>query len=486
DGGSFMADELSALDATAQADLVRKHQASPAELVDHAIAAIERVNPQINAVIIPLFEKARAQAQGRSLPDGPFRGVPILLKDLICGTQGDPLYNGMRLLKEMAFVASHDSYLATKFRAAGFICIGRTNTPELGLNGTTEPEAFGPTRNPWDLQRSSGGSSGGSAAAVTARMVSVGHGGDGGGSIRVPASECGLVGLKPSRGYVSWGPELGDCWHGFATQGVMTRSVRDTAGVLDAIAGNMPGDPYAAPARARPFLLEVSASPGALRIGLIKQRPVSSTSLHPDCVEAVEHTARLLESLGHHVEESYPAALDDAGLIEHVTTIVASDTAATLVQMGTSLGRKVTPKDVEPATWQIATTGFALSAEQYLNAVSWVHSWSRRMASWWDSGFDLLLTPTIAEPPVLLGTFTGTPEDALSGFRRALQMACFTPAYNATGQPAISLPLHWNGAGQPIGIQLVAAFGRDDLLIRIAGQLEQAQPWAQRRPPICA
>ena len=237
-----MKGELTNLDATEQAELVRRKEVSPLELVDAAITRIEKVNPQLNAVITPLFDKARAQAQegrGSSLPDGPFRGVPFLLKDLVCATGDDPLYEGMRLLRDARFVAPYDTYLAAKFRAAGFICLGKTNTPELGLNGTTEPEAFGPSCNPWNATRSTGGSSGGSAAAVASRMVAVAHANDGGGSIRIPASECGLVGLKPSRGRVSLGPDMGDAWHGLAIEHVVTRSVRDSAAVLDAICGNM-------------------------------------------------------------------------------------------------------------------------------------------------------------------------------------------------------------------------------------------------------
>jgi len=244
--------ELSVLDATAQAELVRGRKVSPLELVEAAIAQIEAVNPALNAVIIPLFEQARRQAQSPSLPDGPFRGVPLLIKDLFCQTKGDPYHAGMRLLRARGWAADHDSYLAARFRSAGLICVGRTNVPELGPIPTTEPQAYGPTHNPWDTTRSPGGSSGGSAAAVAAGMVPLAHGNDGGGSIRIPASACGLVGLKPSHGRTSLGPDAGDSWNGAVAEHVLTRSVRDTAAILDAVAGPMPGDPCVAPAPTRP------------------------------------------------------------------------------------------------------------------------------------------------------------------------------------------------------------------------------------------
>ncbi len=476
---------LSQLDATAQAELVRKKEVSPLELVDASIAAIERLNPQLNAVVLPLFERARAQAKDGPLPDGPFRGVPFLLKDLLCAAAGEPLTNGMRLLKNLKNTAPTDTYLAAKFRAAGFITLGKTNTPELGLNATTEPEAYGPTRNPWDITRSPGGSSGGSAAAVASRMVAVAHANDGGGSIRMPASECGLVGLKPSRGRVSPGPDFGDVWNGLAIEGVVTRSVRDTAGVLDAIAGNMPGDPYSAPPQRRPFVQEVGANPGKLRIGFMKRTPKGRVALHPDCVAAVEDAARLLQSLGHIVEESHPAALDESEYIDHFSNVVACHTVQTLEDISKLVGKTITQEDVELWTWSFAQRGFRLSAAQYLGEIQWLQVWARRVGQWWASGYDLLLTPTIAEPPPPLGTLVASKEDPTKGWNRLLDLMQFTPAYNITGQPAISLPLYWNAAGLPIGAQLVAALGREDALIQVAAQVEQAHPWAERKPPVC-
>jgi amidase len=392
----------------------------------------------------------------------------------------------MRLLRDARYVAPHDTYLAAKFKAAGFICLGKTNTPEMGLNATTEPEAYGPTRNPWDPSRSTGGSSGGSAAAVAAHMVAVAHANDGGGSIRIPASECGLVGLKPSRGRVSLGPDFGDAWHGFAIEGVVSRSVRDTATVLDAIAGNMPGDPYAAPPQRRPFIQEVGANLGRLRIGLMKRSPKGGAPLHADCVAAVEDAARLLESLGHRVEESYPAALDEQEYIEHFGDVVASHVVQWLGDIGRQVGKTVTSDDVESWTWAFAERGQRLSASQYLAAVHWLQVWTRRVAQWWADGFDLLLTPTIAEPPPPLGTLVPTADKPAQVWERLLALMQFTPPYNVTGQPAVSLPLYWNAAGLPIGTQLVAELGREDVLLQVASQLEQARRWQDRRPPICA
>ena len=480
-----MTDDLSNLDATAQAALVSSGQATPAELVDAAIERVERINPQLNAVITPLFESARAQAAGR-LPDGPFRGVPFLLKDLSCHSAGDPFHEGMAFLKERGWIEPEDTALARRFRAAGLVVVGKTNTPELGILPTTEPAAYGPTRNPWDTTRSTGGSSGGSAAAVAAGLVPVAHANDGGGSIRIPASECGLVGLKPTRGRVSSGPEFGDVMGGITCEHVVTRSVRDTAAILDATQGMEPGDPFTAPDPARPYLDEVGADPGALRIGIMSTAPLGQVSVHADCVAAVEATARLLESLGHQVEVSHPKALDDPDYTGHFITNWAAGAAWNLDYWTRRTGEEVTEADVEPLTWALADLGRSSTAAQWLWAREWLQANTREVASWWTDGFDLLLTPTIAEPPPPLGTFDSPPDNPLHGLFRAAELVPFTPPFNVSGQPGISLPMHWNDDGLPIGVQLVAAFGREDLLLRVASQLEAAQPWSQRRPAVHA
>ena len=481
-----MTDDLSHLDATAQAALVRGGEVSPSELVEAAIARIEAVNPQLNAVITPLYEGARAQAASASLPDGPFRGVPFLLKDLSAHSAGDPFHEGMAFLKKRSWTESEDTALAARFRAAGLVVVGKANTPELGILPTTEPAAYGPTRNPWDPTRSTGGSSGGSAAAVAAGLVPIAHANDGGGSIRIPASECGLVGLKPTRGRVSSGPEFGDVMGGLTCELVVSRSVRDTAAALDAVHGMEPGDPFTAPDPTRPFLDEVGAEVGALRIGVLTASPGGAVTVHPDCVAATEAAARLLESLGHHVEVSHPKALDHPDYTAHFITNWAAGSAWSLDYWSRRTGVEIGPEDVEPLTWALADLGRSSTAAQWLGAREWLQVNSREVAAWWTEGHDLLLTPTIAEPPPVLGTFDSPPDNPLHGLFRAAEVVPFTPPFNVTGQPAISLPLHWNADGLPIGVQLVAAFGREDLLLRVAAQLEAAQPWADRRPPIHA
>ena len=478
-----MAIDVTNLDATAQAELVRKGDVTAAELVDGAIERIERLNPKLNAVITPLFEKARALARAQLEP-GPFRGVPCLLKDLVCASAGDPLHMGMNLFKSLGFVSPDETYLARKFREAGFINLGKTNTPEMSLAATTEPLSYGPSRNPWNTDHSTGGSSGGSAAAVAARMVPAAHANDGGGSIRIPASECGLVGLKPSRGRVSLGPLAGEAWHGLAIEGVVTISVRDSAAMLDAISGPMPGDPYFAPPPVRPFAEEVGRDPGRLRIGLMTDLPGTKTQAHPECVRAVESAGKLLESLGHRVEYAHPDAYDDAEAIVHVKRLIDAHSAQTIDFIGQLLGRPITADDVEPYTWRFVVDGRKISASEYITSGDWVHAWTRRMAAWWAGGHDLLVTPTIAEPPPKLGDLGGPGGDPLKRWERNLEVIPYTPSFNATGQPAMSLPLHWSADGLPIGVHFVAAYAREDLLVKIAAQLEQAEPWADRRPPL--
>jgi amidase len=475
--------ELARLDGIAQARLVRAGEASPAELVEAAIRRIEALDPEFNAVITPLYEKAIASAQA-NLPDGPFRGVPLLLKDLSCHSAGDPFHAGMGFLKRQHWTEDHDTFLARKFREAGFVFVGKTNTPELGILPTTEPLAYGPTRNPWDRTRSPGGSSGGSAAAVAAGMVPIAHANDGGGSIRIPASHCGLVGLKPSRGRVSLGPEFGDVFSGLTIEHVVCRSVRDCAAVLDAISGAMPGDPYVAPAAARPYAEEVGADPGSLRIGLMTTPPGGQFESDPECIAAAQAAASALERLGHHVEPAHPEGIDDEQYIETFLVRWTAGVAWNLKYWEAKTGKPIDSGDVEPATWALAEAGRAHGAPDYLRAVEYHQRLTRRLAEWWESGFDMLLTPTTAEPATPLGAFKADAANPAAPIMRAVPVATFTAGFNATGQPAISLPAHWTGDGLPVGAQLVAAYGREDQLIRMAAQLEQALAWGERWPAL--
>ena len=477
-----MTDDIAWLDATAQAELVRSGRVTPAELVEGAITRIEKLNPEVNAVIHPLFDKARAQAVGE-LPDGPFRGVPFMVKDLYAPTAGDPIHNGMRVLRDAGNVASDDVYVTSRYRRAGFVFVGRTNTPEMGLLPTTEPLAHGPTRNPWDATRSSGGSSGGSAAAVAAGMVPAAHASDGGGSIRIPASMCGLVGLKVSRGRITLGPDRDET--GFSVNHVVTRSVRDSAGILDVTQGPAAGDMVIAPAPARPYRDEVGADAGRLRVGLLAHDP--GGTLHPDCAAAVRGAAALLESLGHQVEESHPAVLDRPA--ENFMSFLARwSTGARLglEVVGRALGRELTADDVEPYTWVMAEMANGVSGVDLARALAASAAFTRELAGWWAGGFDLLLTPTLGSVPPRIGELSPTMDDDVA-FRQTLTaLVPYTTHFNVSGQPAISLPLHCNDDGLPIGVQLVADYAREDVLFRVAAQLEQAQPWAHRRPPVGA
>jgi len=480
-----MADPTALFDATAQAELVRRGEVKPLELVDAAIARIERLDPELGSVITRQFDRARAWAAVSDLPAGPFRGVPMLLKDLGAHLAGDPVHCGMRVLKQACWREPGESYFAERLRLAGLISLGRTNTPELGLLPTTEPEAYGPTRNPWRPTHSSGGSSGGSAAAVAAGLVPAAHASDGGGSIRIPASHCGLVGLKPSRGRASFGPGLGERWAGCSAEGFVTRSVRDTAALLDVVSGARAGDPYSAPPPPRPFASEVGAPPGRLRIGAMLRAP-RDVALHADCRAVVSAAASQLEALGHHVEEAHPPALDETEGVRGFVTVVMCATARALDAWSAKIGVPIAKGDVEPLTWALAELGRATSAVQYLAAIEANQAHARRVADWWQRGFDLLLTPSCAAPPPPLGHFAGTPENPLAGYANALPFGVFTSVFNLSGQPAISLPLHQTGDGLPIGVQLVADVGGEGLLLRVAAQLEQAVPWAGRLPPLHA
>jgi amidase len=476
--------EYASHDALGLASLVHRGEVTPEELVETAIGLIEDLDPKLNAVIHKHYERARREAAG-PLPKGPFRGVPFLLKDLAGGNRaGDPLHWGTRFLRDADHRATTTSYLVEKFQAAGLVVVGRTNVPELGAWATTESRAYGPCRSPWNPDHASGGSSGGAAAAVAAGIVPIAHGSDGGGSIRNPASQCGIVGLKPSRARISLGPDIGEMWGGMTFEFIVSRTVRDTAAMLDAVQGPMPGDPYGIAPPERPYADEVGADPGSLRVGVLSKR--DDVEIHPDCVEAAESAGRLLEALGHRVEASYPKEVGGSSLLLHTLAIISSGQARVVEDFGRLLGRELGPDDMDCDNWAVTEMGRRVSAMQYLGALQAHHDYQRRVASWWEDGFDLLITPTIAAPPPRIGEMVPDPAKPMDAFMRSGGLLPFTLPFNITGQPAVSLPLHWNAAGLPIGVQLIAAMGREDLLIRVARQLEQEVEWSKRRPPIHA
>ena len=478
-----MGDDFTWMDATAQAELVRSGEVTAAELVEAALARIDKLNPQLNAVIHRLDDKAMAVAADPALPDGPFRGVPFLVKDGVCHTAGDPFHCGMQVLKDIDWHEDTDTWLAQRYRAAGFVFVGKTNLPELASSVTTEPLAYGATHNPWSLDHSPGGSSGGSAAAVAAGVAPLAHGNDMGGSIRVPSSACGLVGLKPTRGRTTLGPAFGEFWGPLTHEHVLTRSVRDSAAVLDAVAGPGPGDPYTAPAPTRPYVNEVGAEPGRLRIGF-RTRRSDGVESNAECVAAVKTVARLLDEVGHDVTPAAFDALDTAD--NGFLGIYASAIARDLERWGLRIGRTLATTDLDPMNAVTAEMGQAITGVQYLAATETAQAWSRQVTSWWADGNDVLVTPTMPEPPARLGDLAPDADDVIGTLTRMGTYAMFTSPFNVTGQPAISLPLHWTAHGLPVGVQLVAAYGREDVLFRLASQLEQARPWSGRHPPISA
>ena len=478
-----MADDFARMDATALADLVRSRRVSPQELVAAAIARIERLDPELGSVVHRAFDEARSEAAGTLA--GPFAGVPTLMKDIGGAEAGRRYGAGMLALERAGWREDEDAYLTQKLRAAGLVSLGRTNTPELALLPTTEPAAFPPTRNPWNPAHSAGGSSGGAAAAVAAGLVPVAHASDGGGSIRIPASHCGVLGLKPTRGRSSFGPQLGERWNGFSAEFVVTRTVRDAAALLDVTAGAMPGDPYAAAPPERPFADAIRVTPTRLRIGCMRRAP-RGMPLDPDCLAAVDRMAHVLADLGHVVEESHPDALDDHDSVQHYVNVVSANTARALDAWGGKLGRTLGAEDVETLTWFLSERGRGMSAPDLLATLEWVHAFGRRLVAWWGTGFDLLLTPTTAAPPPALGELTSTSEEPLRPFVRAAPFGAFTFPFNMSGQPGISIPTHWTANDLPVGSQLVAAQGREDLLLQVAARIEEAAPWAGRRPRLHA
>ena len=458
-------------DATALARRIRSGELSPVEVVDAAIERAEAANPELNAIVAPTFDAARSSAKSLVVDDQPFAGVPILLKDLGCPVEGDPAYQGNRVLRDLDHRHSITGAVGRRLGDAGTISLGRTHSPEFGSGNcpaSSETAAFGPTRNPHDPARTPMGSSGGAAAAVAAGIVPIAQASDGGGSIRMPASACGVVGLKASRGRISGAP-AGAVWGGGATDGAVTRSVRDAALALDVLAGPELGDPFSAEPFAGSYVDEVGKEPEVLRCGLCAA--VSYAQTDADCNEAVLATGRALDQLGHLVDEDFPADFDRLDYLYDYIRVIRASGAFLLNGLSDVIGRAWTEDDVEDGTWRNYQRGLKISAADYVASQARLHDFTRRMLAWWEQ-HDVLVTPTLATPPPELGYLVGG-DDRQRRDRLGATMP-FTAQFNVTGQPAISLPLHWTSDGLPIGVQLVAAPGREDVLIRLAAQLEQS------------
>lgn len=474
-----LGEETRWLDAVAQAELVRRGEVAPHELIAAAAERIEQSDHALGAVNIRWFDRAIERAR-TTPPTGPLAGVPFLLKDLWANYADHAISNGNRALKEARYLSPTSTWLVERFERSGLGIMGRGASPEWGSVPVTEPLAFGRTRNPWNTNHSPGGSSGGSAAAVAAGMVPAAHASDGGGSIRIPASCCGLVGLKTSQGRITTGPLRDES--GLGVELAVTRTVRDTALLLDIAHGPGIGDTVIAAPPQRPYVDEVGAAPGRLRIGVLEHHPHGHL-VHTECVHAVQETARLLENLGHHVEHAYPSAWDDEGFAKQFGSLWATNMAVNRARTGDMLGRPLHEDEVEPINWALAELSNKMSAEAYAMALAAVSGFRRRMQAWWDvDGWDLLLTPTMAQPPAPIGFLDNDPHKPLAPFARSGPYVPFTAVFNASYQPAISVPMHWTPEGLPVGVQLVAAYAREDVLIRVASQLEAATQWSLRHP----
>jgi amidase len=467
-------------DGLGLAALVARKEVTAKELLDIALAAVAKVNPKLNAVLQTLPEMAAAEIAAKT-PSGPFAGVPFVIKELVLHAKNVRLDSGCRLTQGM--VPEADSELMARFRRAGLVLMGTTQTPELGYNPTTETILHGPVHNPWDLGRSAGGSSGGSGASVAAGIVPIGHANDGGGSIRIPAACNGLVGLKPTRDRTPTGPDYADPLCGLAIEFAVTRTVRDAAALLDAVAGPDVGAPAIIAPFARPLASEVGAAPGKLRIAWTTT-PASGEKIDPECVKAVHETVRTLEDLGHTLIEGGPKYDWDA-FLNNVHPIWTAFTALSIDSAAKALGRKPGPDNLEAVTLACYEDGMRVSALDLLYAQAHGNMLSRSVGAFFQN-VDALVTPTIARAPAPLGEINQNRKGmtAMEWTRQVFAYVPFTPLFNTTGQPAISLPLYATAAGLPIGVQVVGRFGDEATLIRVASQLEQARPWSKRKPPV--
>lgn len=475
-------DDLANLDLLGQAQLVKTGQITAEELVDAAIRRADRTDPAINAIVLRLDEQARQEAR-RAQGDSPFAGAPFLVKDLYCHMAGVPTTGASALTRDV--VPDHDSELMRRYRAAGLSTFGKTNLCEFGTLGTTEPRLFGPTRNPWDLTRSSGGSSGGAGAAVAAGIVPAAHGGDGAGSIRIPASCCGLFGLKPSRGRITLGPDLGESTGGIVNEHVLTRSVRDSAALLDATRGAMPGDPYTAPEPAEAYVLSLAAKPRRLRIA-VTAHSLLGTTVDPECARAALDTARLCEALGHEVAEASPAIDGDLyrELYKRFWAMTATR-AITAVARRRGVRTETLAGEAEPFNQYLFEIGSKVMAADYLVDLTWFHGVGRSMARFLGD-YDLWLTPTLASPPPELGHFDAALHGGEEVMDRFLAFLAFTTFANMAGLPSMSVPLWWSPDGLPVGSQFTGGLNAEGTLFNLAARLEEARPWSGHRPPVHA
>ena len=475
--------QYESFDATALAGLVAMGEISPGELLDAALERAAALNPKLNAVTMLQADLAR-QNIARGLPHGPLQGVPFLLKDLGAEAVGFPGHNGSMLLKDTQY--SGNSSIVDRLLKAGVVLFGRTTAPEGGVGAATEAAVYGgPTRNPWNLDRTPGGSSGGSGASVASGIVPAAHGSDGGGSVRIPASSCGLFGFKPTRARLPDGPNSGEGWAGMAIDGFLTRSVRDTAVLLDVTQGADLGAPYAAPPLKESFSAAARASSRPLRIAF-SAKTLTGDPIDPECEKAVLATVKLLEDMGHHVEEALPKA-DTIGMMKAWTAIVACGTALWVRQVLAKKGRDLQQGDLEPVALDACRYAKTISGDAYLEAVEAVHAYGREMAAFF-LNYDILVTATLAEPPAQIGRFNHSREsyvDYRLGENGIFAYSPYTAAFNATGQPAASVPLHWSDDGLPVGIHLASPFGEDEMLMTLCADLERARPWFDRRPPVC-
>lgn len=473
--------DILALDGVGQGEAISRGEVSPSDLVEAVIANIEAVDPELNSVVIPMFDEARRTAK-QPLPSGPLAGVPFLLKNIVAEYRGS-LYTASSPTLA-GYVSDTDSELVRRYRAGGLVVAGKTNTPQFAVGPTTEPLMYGATRNPWDTGRSAGGSSGGSAAAVAAGLVALAHGNDGGGSIRIPASCCGLVGLKPTRGRNPLGPKYGEVWGGLIAEHVLSRSVRDTAAALDLTAGPDAGAPYWAAPDSQTYLEATKQNPDRLRIGFT-DRTYSGEAIDPECRDSVRETARWCEQLGHDVEE-VTLPIDGDLLFRNFTAVLAASASTVLRDMRRRTEERLDESHFEPLFWGLANVGDRMTAAEYMLTWQELHALGRQVGEF-HSRYDVLLTPTLGKPPVPLGTFAMEPwGDPFAMRQQMWSFAPFTQLQNVTGQPAISLPLHLSSSGLPLGSHFVGRYGDELTLLRLAAQLEGAHSWAGRRPRVSA